>query len=84
MTWDRVERRKMEKDWIERDRLLSEVHSDVRHMVAWSKEHDEDDDKRFKIVGDRVSWIEKTVYIGIGGLSLLMVVLKLVPAWYQN
>jgi len=79
MTWDGKERRKkMTNDWIERDRLLSEVHSDMKHMLAWAKEHNEDDDKRFKIVGDRVTWIEKMVYTGMGGISLLIIVLRII------
>ena len=79
MTWDGKERREgMSNDWIERDRLLSEVHSDVKHIVQWAKEHHEDDDRRFKIVGDRVSWIEKIAYTGLGGISLLIIILKMV------
>lgn len=81
--WDGTERRKMDRDWIERDRLLSETHSDVRHLVMWSKEHTDDDNKRFKLMADRILWIEKTVYTAVGAVSLLMIVLKLIPSWYR-
>lgn len=81
--WDGVERRKVDKDWIERDRLLSEVHSDIKHMVVWAKEHTEEDNKRFGMVDKRVNWLEKTMWLGIGGLSLLIIIVKLIPVWYQ-
>ena len=72
------ERRKMNEDWIERDRLLSEVHSDMKHLVTWAKEHDTSDNNRFKTIGDRVSWVEKVAYLGIGGLAVLNVFLKFI------
>jgi len=77
--WDgRTERRKMSEDWIERDRLLSEVHSDMKHLLEWAKTHDNSDNTRFKAIGDRVSWVEKIAYVGIGGLAVLNIFLKLV------
>ena len=76
-TWDGRERRKMDRDWVERDRLLSEVHSDVKHMVEWAKTHDSSDNNRFKTINDRVSVIEKVAYAGIGGLAMLNIFLKI-------
>jgi hypothetical protein len=79
MTWDGEERRRgVSNDWIERDRLLSEVHSDMKHMLAWAKEHNDDDNTRFKIVGDRVTGIEKMVWGAVGGLGLLTIILKFI------
>jgi hypothetical protein len=68
----------MDRDWVERDRLLSEVHSDVKHMVEWAKSHDQSDNNRFKAIGERVSWVEKVAYLGIGGLAVLNIVLKVI------
>ena len=72
------ERRKMDRDWIERDRILSELHSDMKHLVEWSKTHDQLDNNRFKFIGDRVSSIEKMAYLGIGGLAVLDIFMKLI------
>ena len=68
----------MNNDWIERDRLLSEVHADMKHLVEWAKSHDKSDNEKFKLIGDRVTWIEKVAYTGIGGLVVLNVFLKLI------
>jgi len=76
--WSGKERRKLSNDWIERDRLLSEVHTDMKHLVEWAKSHDKSDNEKFKVIGDRVSWIEKVAYTGIGGIVVLNVVLKLI------
>jgi len=82
--WDGSERRKnVDKDWLERDRMLSEIHTDMKHLTDWAKSHDQSDNNRFQIVEKRITWIEKTVWVGIGGLSLIMIVLKLVPAWHN-
>ena len=77
MTWDGVERRKMDRDWLDRDRMLSEIHTDMKHMLDWAKSHDTSDNDRFRTLGDRVSWIEKMAYGGIGGLALLNIILKM-------
>lgn len=78
MTWDGKERRGMDKDWLERDRILSEVHSDVKHLVDWCKSHEYSDNERFKLANIRIGWIEKVAYVGIGGLGVLSVILKLI------
>ena len=78
MEWNGEERRNMERDWVERDRLLTEVHSDMRHLVEWAKTHDKSDNDRFLLVNTKVSWVEKIAYMGIGGLGILSIVLKLI------
>jgi hypothetical protein len=65
--WKGKERRKqMNQDQIERDRLLTEVHSDVRHIVDWSKKHDDQDTIRFDSMDKRLKWAEKIGYGFIG------------------
>lgn len=68
----------MDRDWLERDRMLSEIHSDVKHITEWARKHDQSDNDKFKSIGDRVSWIEKMAYGGIGGLALLNIILKVI------
>ena len=75
--WNGIERRKLDRDWVERDRLLTEVHSDVKHMVEWSKSHDQSDNDRFKIANARISWVEKIAYLGIGGLAMLQILIRI-------
>ena len=48
MTWDGKERRAMNQDQIDRDRMLTEVHSDVTYIRKWADKHEKDDDIRFK------------------------------------
>lgn len=69
--WDGVERRHVDKDWIERDRLLTETHTNVCHIVSWAKDHDKSDNERFQLANKRISWVEKVAYLGIGGLAVL-------------
>jgi len=76
--WDGNERRAMDKDWLERDRMLSEIHTNMKHMTEWAKSHDQSDNDRFKIANSRVAWIEKIAYMGIGGLAVLQIILKVV------
>jgi len=76
--WDGKERRNMESDWLSRDRMLSEIHSDVKHLSNWAREHDQSDNNRFEMVNKRVSWIEKVAYMGIGGLAILNILIKLI------
>ena len=67
----------MSQDWIERDRLLSETHSDVKHLVEWSKAHTADDDKRFKEVKADIETGKKLVWGGAGIIVALEFVMKL-------
>ena len=68
----------MGQDWIDRDRLLTEVHRDIKHIVEWAKSHDNFDNERFKNANTRISWIEKVAYIGIGGLAVLNILVRII------
>lgn len=75
--WDGRERRKrMNQDQVDRDRLLTEVHSDVKHIVLWSKKHDEDDTERFEELNKRVRWAEKMLYGAIGVFVMIEFLFK--------
>lgn len=87
MVWDGIERRKgdrrkmgqgVDRDWLERDRLITEIHGHTLHMMEWAKKHDESDTARFKLVNDKVSVVERIAYLGIGGLAVLNVLLVIV------
>ena len=66
-----IERRNVSQDQINRDRLLTEVHTDLKHMVSWTKDHDSQDNKRFKDITVKLDWTTKMVYMGLGGLICL-------------
>ena len=78
MTWDGKERRGMNQDQIDRDRMLTEVHTNVKHIVDWSKAHDEKDDTRFASIQSKVDWTTKICYIGIGGAIVINALLKFI------
>ena len=75
--WDGKERRGVERDWIERDRLLTEVHQDMKHLLSWTETHEQSDNSRFELANKRITWVEKVAYLGIGGLATLNIFLKL-------
>lgn len=76
-SWDGQERRDVDKDWLERDRMLSEIHSDMKYLLKWSDDHDRSDDKRFKEVNDKVvlgMWgvvVCVIIVVANGGLSAI-------------
>lgn len=74
--WDGIERRGMDRDWVERDRMLTEVHSDMKHMVRWAEDHTKDDDTRFAVVTKDIDAGKKIVWSGIGIIITLEVMLK--------
>ena len=49
-----------------RDIIIAEMHSDLRHMVEWTKAHDLKDDKRFQKLDDDNQWRDKVIYGGLG------------------
>ena len=79
MNYDGAERRKVDKDWIERDRLLSKMDSKLDHIVKWSNEHTIDDNKRFELVTKEIEVGKRILWGSIGVLiafEFLMKVMK--------
>ena len=68
----------MNQDQIERDRLLTEVHTNVKNMVEWSKKHDIHDDQRFVKVDSDIEWLKRLAGIGIGAILTINIILKLI------
>ena len=75
--WDGVEKRKDYRVDLEmRDKII-EMHSDVKHMVKWSEEHERKDDQRFNDVNKDIENGKKIVYGVGGGLAVLEILAKL-------
>lgn len=64
--WNGKDRRLMNQDQIERDRLLTEVHSDMKHLVSWSQKHDKNDDDRFEAISHDIEWGKKIIWMAVG------------------
>ena len=47
-----------------RDEILGEIHSDMKHMIKWTDEHDRKDDSRFSEINKKLLW---------GGLAILVI-----------
>ena len=72
------ERRHMDKDWVERDRLLTEVHSDVKHIVKWSIDHNKEDNDRFAVVTKEIESGKKILWGGVGIIGFLQLVSRFI------
>lgn len=57
---------------------MMEVHNDIKHIVSWSKDHDDQDDKRFESVNKKVDWTTKVAYMGLGGLAVIQVLINFI------
>ena len=77
MTWDgKEERRKMSDDWIKRDRILSEVHADVKHLIVKLEDHVKQDDKIQGEIKRDLMFHQKIVYGLVGVFLFIEFVLK--------
>ena len=86
MTGEGKDRRKVDKDWIERDRLLTEIHTSVKHMATeMGKQsasfdiHVINDSVQFKSLKKRIFWLTMAVVVigfTIGGPSLAFMFVK--------
>lgn len=69
----------MNQDQIERDRLLTEVHQDVKHLVKNFDIHIDDDTKQFKSLKTRVFYLTIAIVVLsmiVGGPELLAMFIK--------
>lgn len=73
----------MQSDWIERDRLLSEVHSDVKNILKWTETHEKQDNDRFKDVNNKINWgfriciVVAIVVVANGGMEAIRVLFNI-------
>ena len=64
--WDGKERRHMTPGEVERDRLLTEVHSDIKHLVKSFDNHLVEDQSNFKSIREGQKFLERIVYGALG------------------
>ena len=77
MTYEGGERRHMNQDQIDRDRLLSETHFYAKSVSEWAEKHDKKDDERFKEITVEVQKGKRFVWVGIGGFAMLEFILRI-------
>ena len=75
--WDGKERREsmFGKDFYDK---MMEMHTDLKHMVKWSEDHDETDNDRFEETNKKVDWVTKIAYMGLGGLAVMQVIISFI------
>jgi len=71
------ERRKMSDDWVTRDRLLTEVHSDVRNLVSKLSDHVKQDDNVQTEIKRELKFHNKIIYGALGILAALNLITKI-------
>ena len=72
--WDGKERRSdymFNKDFYDK---MMEMHNNIQHIAKWSESHNSQDDFRFKNLDNKIDWLFKSIYVGIGGLSVLQLI----------
>jgi len=57
---------------------MMEMHTDLKHMVKWSEDHDETDNDRFEETNKKVDWVTKIAYMGLGGLAVMQVIISFI------
>lgn len=73
--WDGKERRKVD---LEIRDMIIETRNDVKHMVSWAKEHNEDDNRRFALVTKEIEVGKKVLWGGVGVLAAVEFIMKLI------
>ena len=68
----------MNQDQINRDRLLTEVHSDMKHIVSWAKKHDVDDNDRFASIHKDIDNGKKVIYGAAGVIVFIEFITKVI------
>ncbi len=56
----------------------AEIANDVKHMVKWSEEHDNDDTTRFDKMEKNLAWQNKILYGGLGIIGFIGFIAKFV------
>lgn len=77
MVWDGEDRRRA-SDWIERDRMLTETHQDVRYITKWIASHEEKCEKKFLKIESDNAVRDKVIYGGLGAVWLLIVIINFI------
>lgn len=61
-----------------RDQIIGEMHSDLKHMVRWTSDHDIKDDARFNKMDNKLELVDKLLYGGIGIIVFVQFVLTVI------
>lgn len=64
-------------DQDERD-LLIRVDENIQHLVSTFKDHLQSDKEQFKDHNDSIKFLQKMVFLGIGGLTVITFILKFI------
>lgn len=75
------ERRKMDQDWIERDRLLTQIDGNVHQMMEWTKGHTDLDEKRHDENLAKFDKINVVMYGGFGIVAFVGFIFTCVAAY---
>ena len=67
----------MNQDEINRDRILSAVHTNTEHIMKWMEKHDEEDRVRFGSIESRIKWAEKVLYGAVGIFLFIELAIKM-------
>ena len=79
MTFDGKERRGLDRDWVERDRLLTETNTTIKSLEKTVVEYIKEDKEEHSSIKKRVFYLTMAVVvIGVvlGGPSFAMMLLK--------
>lgn len=79
--WDGKERRSTMFDQDFYDRMM-EMHTDVKYMRAWAKEHDESDDRTHDRLDRRIKTLEEDRAKVIGGAGVLGIIGGFLTKWF--
>lgn len=69
------ERRKSLMNEAERD-LLIRIDQNLENHINNMENHIKDDRSNFKSVNERIGWLQKIVFMGLGALALLKLFIK--------
>lgn len=57
---------------------MMEMHSNVKHIVEWSEDHDEQDDARFIEANKKIDLNMKFMYMAMGGLLAVQIIVRMI------
>lgn len=61
----------MSQSEIDRDRMITEMHSDLKHLVKNFDAHTVQDDTRQKEITGKIEFHQKIIYCGIGVIAFI-------------
>lgn len=77
--WDGKDRRRMSQDNINRDRMLTEVHTTVLYIKKWAEDHDEKDERRFSDINKKILFCAIAILMVASVSGVLPEILRHIP-----